>query len=148
MIKAKKQAQWKVFKGGIKQKDIPEYLNSTKLTLSDIYSKMCSEGYVHNFPNNLKLWRLALLIPPSTLVVEHDFSVMNLFLSPFCKSLRENNIDWLMHIRLDGPKFLSKEQLEKIINIYKDNVPCRIPLWCFLLWFFIDVFMSHAPWPI
>ena len=34
---AKKQAQQKVLKGEIKQKDIPEYLNTIKPTLSDIY---------------------------------------------------------------------------------------------------------------
>ena len=50
---AKKQAQQKVLKGEIKQKDIPEYLNTIKPTLSDVYSKMCSEGSFHNFPIDL-----------------------------------------------------------------------------------------------
>ena len=49
---AKRQAQQKVFKGEIKQKDIPEYLNTINPTLSDVYSKMCSEGSVHNLPNS------------------------------------------------------------------------------------------------
>ena len=89
---------------------------------------MCSEGSVHNFANNMKPLRLALLIPPSTSGVEHGFSVMNLLVSPLHKSLSENNIDELMCICLDGPKFLSEEQLEKIIDIYKDNAPRRISL--------------------
>ena len=50
---AKKQAQQKVLKGEIKQKDIPEYLNTIKPTLSDVYSKMCSEDSFHNFPIDL-----------------------------------------------------------------------------------------------
>ena len=33
-----------------------------------------------------------------------------------------------MRICLDGPKFLSEEQLEKIIDIYEDNAPRRISL--------------------
>ena len=125
---AKKQAQQKVLKGEIKQKDIPEYLNTIKPTLSDLYSKMCSEGSVHNFPNNMKLLKLALLIPPLTSGVERGFSVMNLLVSPLLKSLSENNVDRLMRICLDGPKFLIEEQLEKIIDIYKDNAPRRMSL--------------------
>ena len=34
---AEKQAQHKVFKGEIKQKDIPKYLNTIKPTLSKVY---------------------------------------------------------------------------------------------------------------
>ena len=75
---AEKQAQHKVFKGEIKQKDIPKYLNTIKPTLSDTYSKMCSESSVHNFPNNMKLLILAFLV------------------SPLHKSLSKNNIDRLM----------------------------------------------------
>ena len=103
---------------------------------------MCSEGSSHNFLNNMKLLRLALLIPPSTSGVERGFSVMNLLVLPLCKSLNENNIDQFMHICLDGPKFLSEEQLVKIIDICKDNAPCRISLQCFLLRFFIDLFFE------
>ena len=124
----KKQAQQKVLKGEIKQRDIPEYLNTIKPTFTDVYSKMCSEGSVHNFPNNMKLLKLALLIPPSTSGVERGFSVMNLLVSPLRKSLSKNNIDRLMRICLDGPKFLIEEQLEKIIDIYKDNAPRRMSL--------------------
>ena len=105
---AKKQAQQKILKGEIKQKYIPQYLNTIKPTLSDVYSKMCSEGPVHNFPNNMKLLKLALLVPPSTSGVERGFSVMNLLVSPLLKSLSENNIDRLMRICLDGPNFSSR----------------------------------------
>ena len=65
-------------------------------------------------------------ILPSTSGVEHYFSIMNLLVSPLCKSLNENNIDRRMGICLDGPKFLSEEQLEKIIDIYKGNTRHRI----------------------
>ena len=69
---AKKQAQQKVLKGEITQKDIPEYLNTIKPTMSEIYSKTCSEGSVHNFQNNMDVLRL-VLIPPSTSGVERGF---------------------------------------------------------------------------
>ena len=74
---------------------------------------MCSEGSVRNFPNNMKLLRLALLIPPSTSGVKHGFSIMNLLVLPLHKSLSKNNIDQIMHICLDGPKFLIEKQIEK-----------------------------------
>ena len=90
---AKKPALQKVLKGEIKQKDIPEYLTTIKPTLSNVYSKMCSECSVHNFPNNMKLLKFALLIPPSTSGIKRGFSIMNLLVSPLRKSLSENNID-------------------------------------------------------
>ena len=70
---------------------------------------------------------LALPIPPSTSGVERGFSIMNLLVSPLHKSLK-NNIDQPMRVCLDGPKSLGEEQLEKIIDIYKDNAPRRISL--------------------
>ena len=70
---------------------------------------MCSEGSARNFPNDTKLSRLALLIPPSTPGVERVFSVMNLLVLTLRKSLNENNIDRLMRIYLDEPKILSEE---------------------------------------
>ena len=76
----------------------------------------------------MKLLRLALLILPSTSWVERGFSFMNLLVSSLGKSLSENNIDRLMRICLDGLKFLSEEQLEKLIDIYKDNAPRGISL--------------------
>ena len=76
----------------------------------------------------MKLLRLALLIPPSTSWVERGFSFMNLLVSSLGKSLSESNIDRLMRICLDGLKLLSEEQLEKLIDIYKDNAPRGISL--------------------
>ena len=54
---------------------------------------MCSEGSVHNFLSDMKLLKLALLIPPSTSGVKRGFSIMNLLVSPLHKFLSENNID-------------------------------------------------------
>ena len=133
---AKKQPQQKVLKGEIKQKDVPAYLNTIKPTLSDVYSKMCYERSVHNFPNNMKLLKIALLITPSASGVERGFSVMNLLVSPLLKSLSKNNIDRPKRICLDGPKFLSEKQLEQIIDIHKDNAPRRISVMFFVVIFY------------
>ena len=100
---AKNQAQQKVSKGEIKQKDICDYLNAIKPKLSNVLSKMCSEDSALNFPNNMKLLRLALLISPSNSGVERAYSIMNLLVSTLLKSLYENNINQLMPIYLDEP---------------------------------------------
>ena len=100
---AKKQAQQKVSKGEIKQKDICDYLNAIKPKLSNVLSKMCSEDSALNFPNNMKLLRLALLISPSNSGVKSAYSIMNLLVSTLHKSLNENNINQLMLIYLDEP---------------------------------------------
>ena len=76
----------------------------------------------------MKFLKLALLITPSISGVKRHFSVMNLLVSLLRKSLSENNIVRLMRICLDGPKFMSEEQLEKVIDIYKDHSPRRISL--------------------
>ena len=115
---------------------------------------MCSEDSALNFPNNMKLLRLALLISPSNSGVKSAYSIMNLLVSTLHKSLNKNNINQLMLIYLDEPWFLTEEQLEKIIDIYKDNAPCRVSLQCFLLQFFTDLFFDPCSmtylvsWPI
>ena len=106
---------------------------------------MCSEGSVHNFADKMKLLGLVLIIPPSTSGVEHGFSIMNLFVSPLCKSLSENNIDRLMHICLDGPEFLSKEQLEKIRHIHRQCSTQYFSVMFFVVIFYRYVFLSHVP---
>ena len=70
---------------------------------------------------------------------------MNLLVSPLRASLNENNINQLMSICLDGPKFLSEEQLEKIIDIYKDNFSCRISLFFVMILNCICIcFLNHV----
>ena len=100
---------------------------------------MCSEGSVHNFPYNKKFLKLALLITSSTSGVKRHFSVMNLLVSLLHKSLSENNIIRLMRICLDGPKFMSEEQLEKVRHIQRP-----FPTQNFSVMFFvvIDLFRS------
>ena len=90
MIKLRKKLN---SKGEIIQKDVHEYLNTIKGTLSNVYSKMCSEDSCLILLNDMKLLRLASLIPPSTSGVKHGFSVMNLLVSPLHPSLNKNNID-------------------------------------------------------
>ena len=85
----------------------------------DIYSTMCFDGYQRQFLETMKLFKFALLIPPSTANVERGFSTMNLLLIPPLRtSLGEKNLDRVMRVCLDGPEKLSDETVEKLIHTF------------------------------
>lgn len=67
----------------------------------------------------MHLFRISLLIPPSTANVERGFSVMNLLCTPLRSSLSENSLDRLMRICINGPETLSEEQLEELVDDFK-----------------------------
>ena len=118
--------------------------NQTNTELGNIYSKMCSEGYAHNFSNNMKLLRLTLLIRPSTAGVQRGFPVINLLVLPLRKSLNENNIDWLTY--LSGWTKISQWRTTR--NNHRNiqrQCSRRISLECFLLWCsmtYLEVFID------
>ena len=66
----------------------------------------------------MKLFKFALLIPPSTANVELGFSMMNLLISPLHTSLGKENLDRMMRVCLDGPEKLSDETVEKLLNTF------------------------------
>ena len=124
----KKEARRKLSRGELKQSEMCEFVNSNKPTSSNIYTAMCKEGCARRFPNTMQLFKLALLIPPTTSGVERGFSVMNLLISPLRATLNERNVDRLMRICLDGPETFTDEQLEEIVNNFKESAPRRISL--------------------
>ena len=65
---------------------------------------MCSTGCLQRYPETMKLFKYALLIPPSTSNVERGFSTMNLLVSPLRTSLGEKNLDRMMRICLEDPE--------------------------------------------
>ena len=68
------------------------------------------------------------------------YLTINLRVHLFVYSLKKKNIDRLMGICLDGPKFLSEEQLEKIIDLYKEFI-CNLFAFdrCSLIYLEVDV---------
>ena len=70
---------------------------------ANVYQRMCVEGALLRYPNLMRVFRLALLIPPSTSNVERGFSAMNLLCSPLRTSLNQHNLDRFMRISLTGP---------------------------------------------
>ena len=88
---------------------------------------MCFDGYQQQFPETMKSFTFALLIPPSMASVERGFSTMNLLISPLRTSLGEKNLDHMMRVCLDGPEKLSDKTAEKLINTFIAT-GCRIDL--------------------
>ena len=102
----------------LKREEIESYIAQHRPIPEGIYSTMCFDGYQRQISETMKLFKFALLIPPSTANVERGFSTMNLLISPLRTSLGKKNLDRMMRLCLDGPEKLSDETVEKLINTF------------------------------
>ena len=100
---------------------IDNYILSHKPLSTDIYKFLAADGTLKNFPNLASLFKISLLIPPSTSNVERGFSVMNLICTPLRSSLSETNLDRFMRICLNGPEKLTDDILEELIEDFKQS---------------------------
>ena len=89
---------------------------------------MCESGCLVRFTETMKLFKFALLVPPSTSGVEHGFSVMKLIISPLCTSLNQTNIDLFMRICSNSHAKLSDDEPAKLVDNYKNSGNCGIRL--------------------
>ena len=76
----------------------------------------------------MKLFKFALLIPPTTSEVERGFSTMNLLVLPLRTPLNDANVDRLMRISIDGPTNFSDNELEQMVDIFRNSNDRRIVL--------------------
>lgn len=102
----------------LKREEMEGYITDNRPLAEDIYSAMCLNGCRLRYPETMKLFKFALLIPPSTANVERGFSTMNLLMSPLRTSLAEKNMDRMMRICLDGPEKLSSSTIDKLIDTF------------------------------
>ena len=75
----------------------------------------------------MRLFRLALLIPPSTSNVERGFSAMNLLCSPL-RTLNEDSLDRFMRISLNGPAKLDDDTYNRFVTTFKNSGKRHIEL--------------------
>ena len=73
------------------------------------------------FPRVHQLLNYALMIPASTAVVERGFSLMNDICTPLRSSLSQHSLDALMRICREGPDALSPEDLEILVDLFKNE---------------------------
>ena len=112
------EANSKVRLNQLKLEEMESYIAQHRPIPEDIYSTICFDGYQGQFLETGKLFKFALLIPPSTANVERVFSTINLLISPLHTSLVKKNLDRMMRVCLEGPEKLSDKTVEKLINIY------------------------------
>ena len=80
------------------------------------------------FPTMFDLLMLSRLIPTSTASVERVFSLMNNLCTNHRSSLKQETLSSLMRICSDGPEYLDEEQLQQIIDNFKNIRPRAIDL--------------------
>ena len=88
-------------------------------TPNEIYNLMGTDGSAQLYKNMFKLFKISLLIPPSTANIERGFSVMNLLCTPIRSSLNDSSIDRLMCICINGPDMLDENDLDKLVDDFK-----------------------------
>ena len=126
--KNKKNAFEKVKQKEIHPNDVQEYIANHSPTAAEVYQYLCKEGCLIRYPNTMRLFRLALLIPPSTANVERGFSAMNLLCSPLRTSLNEESLDCFMRINLNGPAKLDEKTYDTFVTMFKNLRSRRIDL--------------------
>ncbi|KAH3696767.1 hypothetical protein DPMN_002946 [Dreissena polymorpha] len=79
-----------------------------------------------SYPTVLQLYKLALLVPQSTAVVERGFSAMNDMCTDL-RSLGQQTLDSLMRINLYQEELL-EEDLELVVDLFKNKKERDMPL--------------------
>ena len=106
-----KEANCKLRQNQLKREEMESYIAQHRPIPEDIYSTICFDGYQRRFPETMKLFKFALLIPSSTANVERGFSTMKLLISPLRTSLGEKNFNRIRRVCLDGPEISQTRQL-------------------------------------
>lgn len=96
-------------------------------TLGKVYMHIAQDDIMQeSYPTVLQLYKLALLVPQSTAVVERGFSAMN----DMCTNLRslgQQTLDSLMRINLYQEELL-EEDLELVVDLFKNKKERDMPL--------------------
>ena len=105
---------------------IDSYTHHHSILSSDVYSRM----YVNSeqYPEIMKLFKLSLIITPSTANVERCFSALNLIHTKQRNRLAFQSLERLLPINLVGPKVLDKEVCETLVDNHKNAQARRIEL--------------------
>ena len=78
--RVKLEAKNKISSVELKSLDAYDYINTRKPCPSQVYSALCESECLSWFTETMKLFKFALLVPPSTSVVKYGFSVMKLII--------------------------------------------------------------------
>ena len=112
--------------GSLLVNNIDAYKEEHPVASDMIYGGLFSER--EQYPQIMKLFKLSLLITPSTANMERGFSVLNLVHTKQRNRLAVKSLDMLMRIVLVGPKKLDGDVYELLVNKYRDMSDRRIVL--------------------
>ena len=110
----------------LKAEDVETYKREHPLLPADIYKAMSKS--THLYPDFMKLFKLYLLIPPSTANVRRGFSVLAMLHTKYRSSLSPNSLDKLMRLVLLGAPTLSDKTWEGLLDRYDQKHEHRIRL--------------------
>ena len=82
---------------------------------------LASSALVAGFPNLASLARLAVVLPVTTATVERSFSDMKLIKARLRSRLGEVTLNQTMQISIEGPDKLNSEDLDSIIQYWKEK---------------------------
>ena len=112
--------------GKLKRYDIDSYKDEHPVQGHAVYAVMTKDREL--YPELMKLFKLSLLITPSTANVERGFSVLNLVHTKQRNRLMVKSLDRLMRIVLVGPAKFTDEEYEVLIDKYDNMANRRIEL--------------------
>lgn len=109
--------------------------SSNSNTSTEITTLHCDENNesasivsAYLYPNFMKLLSMSTVMPTSTASVERLFSRLNLVCTDLRTSLKQESLDRQLRIIVNGPKRLSDQQCENIVNIFKTSGNHRLLL--------------------
>ena len=118
-------ASW-VKSGRLSAQTVDSYKDENPLQIEKIYGTLVETR--DQYPDIVKLFKLSLLITPSTANVERGFSVLTLLHTKQRNSPSLASLEKLMRIVLQGPEKLNDETYETLVDKFRDSTSRRIDL--------------------
>ena len=96
-------------------------------TLLKVYRQLSDDEILQeSYPTMMPLYKMALLVPQSTAVVERGFSAMNDICTDL-RSLGQMSLDALMRIHLCHDN-INDQDYENMVDMFKNNKERDMPL--------------------
>ena len=100
--------------GKLSSLSVDKYKCEHPIPPDHIYKDMLSSH--EQYPQIMQVFKLSLLVPPSTANVERGFSILNLVHTKQRNRLAVNSLDRLLRLVLVGPQKLDDDTFEVLIN--------------------------------
>ena len=103
----------------LKPENVDQFKEENPISAESVFKSLMKERA--QYPDILILFKLLLLITPSTANVERGFSVLTLLAAKQRKSLSPSTLDKLMRITLIGPPKLEDSTYETLVDRFQDS---------------------------